>query len=83
MFGVLTMHIGRLVNNGHSFDGAEDLFNLLSKFPLQHSFFHLFKPKRKKLPIPTPKDKTALSNFHLITFDNESGIAKCRYHSDF
>lgn len=83
MFGVLTMHLGRLVNYGHSYQNAEDLFNMLSNFPLQYSFFHLFKPMRNKLPIPTPNDKASLSNFHLIRFDATKGIAKGRYHSEF
>ena len=81
MFGVLTMHLSRLVNHGHSFEGAEDLFNLLSEFPLQHSFYHLFKPQRKSLRIPAPTAVTELSNFHFTQYDQEQRIAKGKYHS--
>ena len=80
MFGVLTMHLARLVNYGHSYEQAEDLFNLLSTYPLQHSFFHLFKPKRGKLPFPTPTSKE-LSNFYIVEYDNDKGVAVGRYHS--
>ena len=83
MFGVLTMHLTRLVNYGHSYEGAEDLFDLLSNYPLQHSFFHLFKPKRKLLPFPKPQNNDAgLSNFHFIEYDRDNGTAAGKYHSD-
>ena len=51
MFGVLTMHLARLINYGHLFDGVEELYNVLVEFPLQHSFFHLFRPKRNALSL--------------------------------
>ena len=83
MFGVLTMHLTRLVNHGHSYKGAEDLFDLLSRYPLNHSFFHLFRPKRKSVNFPTPPDNNAgLSNFHFISFDRDIGEAYGKYHSD-
>ena len=83
MFGVLTMHLTRLVNHGHGYEGAGDLFDLLSEFPLEHSFFHLFKPKRNSIPFPSPVNNDAgLSNFHLVKFDRDSGEGMGKYHSD-
>lgn len=83
MFGVLTMHLTRLVNHGHAYEGAEDLFDLLSQYPLEHTFFHLFKPKRESIPFPSPLDNDAgLSNFHLVEFNRDTGEAKGKYHSD-
>ena len=83
MFGVLTMHLARLVHYGHSFEGAEDLYNILARFPLQHSFFHLFKPKREELNIPKPTDAKELSNLYLVTYDKDKGIVIGKYHSKF
>ena len=80
MFGVLTRHLARLVNHGHSFETAEDLFNLLSEFPLRHTYFHLFKPERNRLPIPKP-DSAELSNFYLVEYDRDKGIVTGKYHS--
>ena len=83
MFGVLTMHLNCLVNNGHLYKGAEDLFELLSVFPLKHSFFHLFQPKRNVLPFPRPSNnKAKLSKFYFIKFDKDIGAASGKYHSD-
>ena len=79
MFGVLTMHLARLVNHGHSFESAEDLYHLLSSFPLMHSFFHLFRPKRKVIPMPVPRDM--LSAFHLVQYDRTTKVASARFHS--
>ena len=83
MFGVLTMHLARLVNHGHSFEGAEDIFNLLRLHPLQHSFFHLFDPKRDIVRWPQPKPNTQLSKFHLVQYDRDSKKAFGKYHSKY
>ena len=83
MFGVLTMHLTRLVNHGNSYSGAEDIFHLLCKNPLNHSFFHLFQPQRNKIPFPSPPNNSAgLSNFHFIEFDRDTGAAAGKYHSN-
>ena len=82
MFGVLTMHLARLVNYGHSYEDAADIFNLLSEYPLSHTYTHLYEPKRKYLPFPKPKNANAgLSNFYFFQFDNEKGTAVGKYHS--
>ena len=76
------MHLNRLVNHGHSFEGADELYELLAMFPLQHSFFHLFKPTRS-VQFPQPSDRDAgLSNYHFILYDKDEGKAIGRYHSD-
>ena len=83
MFGVLTMHLSRLVNSGHSFEGAEDLFNLLSAFPLRHSFFHLFQPQRHKLRIPEPSNQAKdITNFYLMEYDRDQGVCIGQFHSE-
>ena len=81
MFGVLTMHLARLVNYGHSFEGAEDIYNLLKRFPLQHSEFHLFKPNRKLLIWPAPAKNCQLKQFYLVEYERDNQIASGKYHS--
>ena len=76
------MHLARLVNYGHSYEGAEDIFDLLLRYPLSHTYVHLYKPKRKYLPFPKPRNADAgLSHFHLIEFNSEEGAATGKYHS--
>ena len=81
MFGVLTMHLVRLVNYGHSFEGAEELYNLLVRFPLQHSEYHLFRPNRNLLNWPKPKATTQLKKAYLVQYDCEEQIAHRKIHS--
>lgn len=77
------MHLARLVSYGHKFQSARDIYDLLEKFPLQHSFIHLMKPQRKKLPLPAPSNTSHLSNFHLIKYDSETRTAAVRYYSQY
>jgi hypothetical protein len=83
LFGVLTMHLLRLVNHGHSYEKASDIFRILQEFPLQHTHVHLMTPQRNKIPIPKPKDDSGLSNFHLVLYDREMKVAKARYFSEY
>ena len=83
MFGVLTMHLTRLVSHGHSYESASDIYNLLERFPLNNTFVHLMSPQRKSLPFPTPNDKAGLSSFHLITYNSKDRKAFGRYHSQY
>jgi len=83
MFGVLTMHLARLVNHGYSYEGTEDLFYLLCDHPLQHSFFHWFEPKRDIIRWPQPKPASALSKFHLIQYNPDSKTATAKFHSKY
>ena len=83
MFGILTMHLLRLVNYGHSYQSAKDLFDLLQQFPLQRSTYHLFKPHRNLLSWPAINKKTLkLKRLHLLEFDSEKQKAFGKYHSD-
>ena len=77
------MHLARLVSYGHSYENAEDLYGLLEKFPLEHSFFHLLDPQRNSLPIPSPSNKSGLSNFHHIKYNRGKRAAEARYHSKY
>ena len=64
MFGIITMHLVRLVNYGHSYQSAQDLFELLKEFPLRNSSYHLFKPCRNLLSWPViDKTTSGLKNF--------------------
>jgi len=83
MFGVLTMHLIRLVNYGNSYEGAEDIYDLLVRFPLQHTIFHLFNPKRKLLIFPKPKANNQLGRFYLLEFDGDAQEASAKYHSGY
>lgn len=84
LFGILTQHLKRLVNYGHSYSTAEELYNLLVKFPLRHTEFHLYLPKRRHLiDWSTTKaiDDLSLKSFYLMTYDVESRCTKAYYHS--
>ena len=81
MFGVLTMHLVRLINYGHSFEGAEELYNLLVRFPLQHSEYHLFRPNRNLLSWPKPKAASQLKKAYLTLYDHEKQVAHTKLHS--
>ena len=77
------MHLVKLVNYGHSYQNAEDLFTLLKEFPLQRSSFHLFKPCRNLLTWPAVNKKTSkLKRLHLLKFDSEREKAFGFYHSN-
>lgn len=47
LFGILAQFINRLVDEGHSFDSAEELYNLLKENPIEHTEFHLLNLNRK------------------------------------
>lgn len=83
MFGILTMHLVRLVNYGHSFQTANDLFDLLQQFTLKRSTFHVFKPQRNLLSWPTINKTTSkLNRLHLLEFDAEKQKAFGKFHSN-
>ena len=76
------MHLIRLVNYGHSYNDAEELFNLLASFPLQQSTFHLFKPRRNILKWPkADKQRSKLKQLHLLQYCPEVGTVKGYFHS--
>ena len=82
LFGVLTMHLLRLVNYGHSYQGAKEIFDLLRLYPLQSCVFHYFNPKRDILQFPEPKQGSNLAQFYLLQFDHEKGKAFAKWHSE-
>lgn len=81
MFGILTMHLARLINYGHSFDGAEDIYNLLVLFPLQYSEFHYFDPKRNLLTWPEASAAAKLASYYIVNYKREERIAVGQFHS--
>ncbi len=68
LFGVLAMHLTRLVDSGASFKNAEELYDLLVRRPLKHTEFHLFKPQRNLIDwkVTNKIEKLSLGNFYLI-----------------
>ena len=83
-FGIMTQHLKRLVNYGHGYSTAEELYNLLVEFPLRFSEFHLYQPKRKHLiHWPTTKriDNLGLKMFYLLEYDHEQKRTEGFYHS--
>ena len=77
------MHLVRLVNYGHFYKDAKDLFELLKEYPLQRSTFHLFQPCRNLLTWPVVDKKASkLKSLHLLRFDSEKEKAFGQYHSD-
>jgi hypothetical protein len=44
MFGVLSQHLAKLNDKGYSYKSADELWDLMNEFPLNFSYFHLFKP---------------------------------------
>lgn len=79
MFGILGQHLSRLVDQGESFNSAEELWGLLDQNPLKYSFFHLFQPQRNKVSYFDPED-TGIKNlklrslFYLITCDDDGKV---------
>ena len=47
LFGILTQHINRLIDEGHFFNSAETLYKLLIDNPIEHTEFHLLNLDRK------------------------------------
>jgi hypothetical protein len=79
MFGILGQHLSRLVDQGESFNSAEELWGLLDRFPLKYSFFHLFKPQRTKAFYFDPNDAgiknlKLRSSFYLIKCDDDGKV---------
>ena len=82
MFGILTMFLRRLVNHGHSFKNAKDLFDLLAAFPIERSSFHLFQPCQNLLIWPrADKSNSKLKQLSLLKYDKESKQVKGEFHS--
>ena len=77
------MLLSHLVNHGHSFKNAKDLFNLLASFPLQRrSSFHLFQPQRDILTWPkADKGKSKLKQLSLLKFDIKTKKVTGERHS--
>lgn len=80
---MLTMHLARIVSYGHSFESANDIYNLLEKYPLQHTHIHLMRPQRNSLPIPEPQASSQLSTFHLVGYNSKMRMATAKFHSQY
>ena len=79
MFGILGQHLSRLVDQGESFNSAEELWGLLDRNPLKYSFFHLFQPQRSKVSYFDAEDTgikslKLRSLFYLITCDDDGKV---------
>ena len=83
LFGILTQHLNDLVDQGESFETAEELYNLLKKDPLQHTEFHLLNIDREKadkewvIPKFIEKFKLGRSYYLLKRVSNSEAKAFC------
>ena len=82
-FGVLGRHLRALVDMGYSFTNAQELYQLLVDFPLQHSHYHLFLPDRNMINwyVPSPVRSIGLPNAYLLLYDKASGKITAKIHS--
>ena len=48
-FGKMTQHLHRIIDEGGSFDTAEELYELLRQHPLEHTEYHLLDLKRDQV----------------------------------
>lgn len=84
LFGIMTQHLNRLVNHGHSFATAEELYELLVKFPLRHSEFHLFQPNRDNMvdwSVTREIEELGIKSFYRLEYDEENECTTAFYHS--
>ena len=78
LFGIFTMHIQQLVNEGGSYQNAEDLFCLLSDNPISATYIHVIKPDRTKTVSVGSKD---LGHCYLIECDIDNKNVIVKQHS--
>lgn len=81
-FGKMTQHLHRKVDEGNSFNSAEELFQLMKKFPLQYTVYHLLNLKRDQVnwTAQLPKcldDESFGREFYLLTNNDGRVIGKC------
>lgn len=84
LFGILTQHLNDLVDKGHSFETAEELYKLLKKFPLNYTEFHLLDLDRKLLEdfvIPKFVESYKLGRTYYLMKRVNATTAKAYYHS--
>jgi len=82
LFGILTQHLNLLVDEGYSFDSAEELYELLTMFPLNHTEFHLLNLNRNladewDVPKFIEKFKLGRSYYLMKRKNNEEVKAFC------
>jgi len=85
-FGRMTQHLHRKVDEGESFDSAEELFEIMNKFPLQYTEYHLLDLKRDQVNwtrvLPKEvEDESFGREFYLLT--NSNGIIAGNCYSGF
>ena len=61
-----------------SYRNSEELYALLTKRPLNHSYYHLFEPDRSKV---YDCAKKGLGDFYLLKYDEVSDEVRGFYHS--
>ena len=83
-FGIMTQHLTRLINLGHSFSTAEELYDLFVEYPLRYSEFHLFQPKRTDLydwTVSKAVKDIGIKSFYLLRYDAEKKCTTAFHHS--
>lgn len=78
LFGIFTMHIQRLVDEGESYQNAVDLFHLLDKDPLSATHVHVISPDRTRTIMVESKD---LGHCYLIENDVQNKHIIVKEHS--
>ena len=78
MFGVLSRHLAYLISQGHSFSNARELYELLRKYPLKHTEFHLYVPQRGVVDWNVTKSvvKLGLNQNYLLAHEDGKPIAR-------
>ena len=84
LFGILTQHLNGLVDEGHSFECAEELYDLLKKNPLQYTEIHLLNLDRKIIndwTVPKFIEKYRLGRSYYLIKHVSDTEAKAFFHS--
>ena len=77
-FAILSHHLHRLGNAGHSWRNARDLVSLLLLHPLRNTFVHLFEPDRS---FKYETEVEGLNQLYFIENQVESSGIRGRVHS--
>ena len=82
LFGILTQHINRLIDEKHSFDSAETLYKILTDNPIEHTEFHLLNLNRKltddwKVPKFVEKYQLGRSYYFMLRTSDDKAKVFC------